>query len=134
MKDVYLGADPVGCCPGEVIPVNNRSFDKLPNPTEEDLQRIDFNRIWEVIKSWDINIPDAYSGYCGATGSHVMIILNALRFKTLKGVETLADINTESTEGKLLIATLGRLSGQPGYANRHPEETLREMVEVAKEF
>lgn len=124
----------VGCGASEATPINHRSFEKLPNPTEEDLQRKDFNMIWEVIKTWDINIPDAYEGYCGATGSHVMVILNALRFKQLNGVATLNDINTDSTEGKLFIATLGRLSAQPGYSKRHPEEILREMVEVAKEF
>jgi len=35
-----------------------------------------FEAIWQVIKSWDINVPEAYGGYCGATGNHVMAILN----------------------------------------------------------
>lgn len=54
--------------------------------------------------------------------------------KELSGVGSLHDINCDSTEGKLLITTLARLSGQPGYSAKHPDETLREMVEVAKEF
>jgi hypothetical protein len=51
----------------------------MPGPTADDLLDPEFNAIWEVIKSWDVNVPDAYDGYCGANGSHVMIILNALR-------------------------------------------------------
>ena len=37
-----------------------------------------FNAVWECIKRWDINVPDAYHGYCGATGNHVYAILKAL--------------------------------------------------------
>lgn len=50
----------------------------MPNPTDE--QRADprFEAIWSVIKSWDVNVPDYYEGYCGANGSHVTLILNAL--------------------------------------------------------
>jgi hypothetical protein len=35
--------------------------------------------IWQAIKRWDINVPGAYRGYCGATGNHVKAILDALR-------------------------------------------------------
>ena len=42
-----------------------------------------FDAIWECIKTWDINVPEAYGGYCGATGSHVQAILNALKEKNL---------------------------------------------------
>jgi hypothetical protein len=38
----------------------------------------EFNAIWETIKRWDINVPDAYGGYCGATGNHVRAILDAI--------------------------------------------------------
>lgn len=37
-----------------------------------------FEAIWECIKQWDINVPGAYGGYCGATGNHVRAILDAL--------------------------------------------------------
>jgi hypothetical protein len=37
-----------------------------------------FNAIWGVIKTWDINVPQVYGGYCGATGNHVRAILDAL--------------------------------------------------------
>jgi len=49
-----------------------------PDPKPEDLKTEDFNSIWNCIKTWDINVPKAYSGYCGATGNHVMAILFAI--------------------------------------------------------
>lgn len=50
-----------------------------PDPTVE-MRLLDprFAAIWECIKSWDINVPEAYSGYCGATGNHVRAIIDAL--------------------------------------------------------
>lgn len=50
-----------------------------PDPAPEELDMAEFNAVWAVIKSWDINVPDVYSGYCGATGNHVRAILDALR-------------------------------------------------------
>jgi hypothetical protein len=52
-----------------------------PDPTEEQLNSYRFNKIWEVIKDWDIAVPTAYNGYCGATGNHVVAIMNALEIK-----------------------------------------------------
>jgi hypothetical protein len=37
-----------------------------------------FLRIWSVIKTWDINVPGAYVGYCGATGNHARAVFDAL--------------------------------------------------------
>lgn len=37
-----------------------------------------FKAIWDEIKEWDVNVPYAYGGYCGATGTHVHAILKAL--------------------------------------------------------
>jgi len=54
-------------------------FNAMPNPTETDLVDPEFEAIWQTIKRWDVNVPDCYAGYCGANGSHVMLILNALR-------------------------------------------------------
>ena len=48
----------------------------MPNPTEADLNDPVFEAIWQVIKSWDIKVPEYYDGYCGGNGSHVMLILN----------------------------------------------------------
>ncbi len=49
-----------------------------PDPTPEQLQTLWFNRIWDAIKTWDINVPEAYEGYCSANGNHVVHILNAI--------------------------------------------------------
>lgn len=49
-----------------------------PNPTKEMLASPQFEAIWRCIKSWDINVPIAHNGYCGATGKHVRAILDAL--------------------------------------------------------
>jgi hypothetical protein len=51
----------------------------MPNPSDYDLESEEFKAIWEVIKSWDISAPKYYNGYCGANGSHVKVILDALR-------------------------------------------------------
>jgi hypothetical protein len=50
-----------------------------PDPTPEMLADPAFEKVWQAIKSWDINVPGAYGGYCGATGNHVRAILDALR-------------------------------------------------------
>lgn len=63
----------------EIYPVDG--FEQTrdwPNPTPEMLSDPKFEAIWQAIKGWDINVPDAYSGYCGATGNHVRAILDAL--------------------------------------------------------
>ncbi len=52
---------------------------EMPTPTDEQMESPEFEAIWQTIKSWDVNVPSCYEGYCGATGSHVAAILNALR-------------------------------------------------------
>jgi len=49
-----------------------------PDPTPEMLETPEFEAVWQCIKRWDINVPDVYAGYCGATGNHVRAILDAL--------------------------------------------------------
>jgi hypothetical protein len=49
-----------------------------PDPTPGMLSDPRFEAIWQAIKEWDINVPRAYAGYCGATGNHVRAILDAL--------------------------------------------------------
>lgn len=51
----------------------------MPNPTDDDLNDPVFNAIFDVIKSWDVNSPQHYHGYCSANGSHAKLILDALR-------------------------------------------------------
>ena len=41
-----------------------------------------FNAIWQVIKSWDVNVPGVYIGYMGATGNHARAILDAVQAVT----------------------------------------------------
>jgi hypothetical protein len=50
-----------------------------PDPTPEMLADPQFEAIWQCIKSWDISVPAAYSGYMGATGNHARAIFDALR-------------------------------------------------------
>jgi hypothetical protein len=52
-----------------------------PDPTPEMLASPEFEVVWQCIKKWDINVPDAYAGYSGATGNHVRAILDALSVK-----------------------------------------------------
>jgi hypothetical protein len=49
-----------------------------PDPTPEMLDDPRFEAVWQCIKRWDINVPEVYSGYMGATGNHVRAILDAL--------------------------------------------------------
>lgn len=51
----------------------------MPNPTLEEVNSPLFNAIWNVIKNWDIGISHHYDGYTGASGSHVKIILDAIK-------------------------------------------------------
>lgn len=55
-----------------------RRLPPMPNPTEAQLDSPEFEAIWRTIKSWDVNVPEHYEGYCGANGSHVALILDAL--------------------------------------------------------
>jgi hypothetical protein len=50
-----------------------------PNPKKSMINTPEFEAIWQCIKHWDINVPEAYSGYSGATGNHVRAILDALK-------------------------------------------------------
>ena len=49
------------------------------DPTPEELANPMWNDIWNVIKSWDVNVPNAYQGYMGANGNHVSMIYRAIR-------------------------------------------------------
>lgn len=61
---------------------------------EEIPQRVilspEFSAIWDEIKTWDVNIPTEYGGYCGATGTHVYAILKALANRGLIKLPTQA--------------------------------------------
>lgn len=49
-----------------------------PDPTPEMLDDPIFTVIWGVIKTWNINVPAVYEGYCGATGNHARAIFDAV--------------------------------------------------------
>ena len=49
-----------------------------PDPPQELLESPAFEAVWQAIKTWDIAVPGAYHGYCGATGNHVRAILDAM--------------------------------------------------------
>ena len=53
-----------------------------PDPDAAMLDTPEFEAVWQAIKSWDISVPGAYSGYCGATGNHVRAILDAFKCVT----------------------------------------------------
>lgn len=63
-------------------PANPRPW---PDPTPEMLASPEFESVWQCIKRWDINVPDAYAGYCGATGNHVRTILDAVSAANREG-------------------------------------------------
>lgn len=50
-----------------------------PDPSPEMVASPDFEKVWQCVKHWDINVPEVYAGYCGATGNHVRAILDALK-------------------------------------------------------
>ncbi len=80
------------------------SEEAWPDPTLEMLNSREFEAIWQTIKTWDINVPAAYGGYCGATGNHVRAILDALdRFAAQHSTGT-PDINPPEIEDFIIGA------------------------------
>jgi len=63
----------------EVISSNSIERRDMPSPTKEEMDSDEFNAIWDIIKQWDINVPDYYNGYAGGNGSHVKLILDSLK-------------------------------------------------------
>jgi hypothetical protein len=51
----------------------------IPSPSPEEINSKLFESIWKVIKNWDINVTEYYTGYCGGNGSHVKLILDELK-------------------------------------------------------
>ena len=74
----------------------------LPNPSQAMLNgdRL-FDAIYSVIKSWDVNVPEFYQGYCGANGSHATLIYDAIK-----------DVIESRTETEKLLARASRLREQ----------------------
>lgn len=51
----------------------------MPSPSADEMQTELFNQIFEVIKDWDINVPEYYSGYTSGNGSHVKLLLDVIK-------------------------------------------------------
>jgi hypothetical protein len=67
--------------PLEIADAERKEMSKnnWPDPSPEMLNGdLLFDAIWGVIKSWDINVPAVYSGYCGASGNHARAIRDAI--------------------------------------------------------
>jgi hypothetical protein len=63
---------------------NKRKARLFRDPLPYELDLPEFNAVWDCIKKWDIGLPhDVVDGdhqlYSGATGNHVVAILDALR-------------------------------------------------------
>lgn len=78
-----LTAQPCPDCAAPASPVSTveqgETPQQMPDPTQADLGDPVFEAIWQIIKAWDVNAPAYYAGYCGANGSHVKLILDAIR-------------------------------------------------------
>jgi hypothetical protein len=59
-------------------PINYQLIRNWPDPDPQMRASPEFEAIWQCIKTWDINVPNAYDGYCGAEGNRVRAILEAL--------------------------------------------------------
>ena len=64
---------------------------RMLNPTEQELKDPIFKAIWSITKTWDLNVPQYYDGYCGMNGSHVVLISRAIRNL---GVQALYNLQT----------------------------------------
>jgi hypothetical protein len=63
------------CVPAESAPAPTEG--DYPDPLPSDLERPEFEAVWQAIKGWDIQRSPG-QGYAGATGNDVMHILKAL--------------------------------------------------------
>ena len=48
--------------------------------------------------------------------------------------QSISDIDTRMPAGRVLIASLSRITTLPGYTDKTPDETLSEMVKVAEDI
>jgi ribosomal protein L40E len=62
----------------------------MPDPTPEMLKDPVWNAIYDTIKSWDVNVPEFYNGYCGANGSHATLIYQAVQKATFDSIAKLS--------------------------------------------
>lgn len=78
----------------DVIPPRN-----LRDPNPDEVETPEFNAIWDVIKKWDIStgLDKDHMGnhlYSGATGNHVVAILDSLKVACLKQIIKITEQKT----------------------------------------
>lgn len=72
--------------PGEMesFPEGMDKFPELRDPLPEELETPEFNAVWDLIKHWDIGLPqditkNGHQLYAHATGNCVVAILDVLK-------------------------------------------------------
>jgi len=60
---------------------NDEDKIELPDPTPEMMKSLEFNAIWDLVKTWSICVPGVGGNgvYDTATGNHVRAIIDAIR-------------------------------------------------------
>lgn len=79
-----------------------------PDPTKAMLATPEFNAIWNVVRTWDVNVPHAYIGYCAATGNHARAIYDAL-FTTV-GPSSAEELAREWLAAEIITWTDARIA------------------------
>jgi hypothetical protein len=105
-------------------PIKEATNKQMPNPSEVEVNSGLFKKIWAVMKSWDVNAPEYYSGYCGANGSHVKLILDAIEAAPV--LERIKELEAELEHCSWAYQDIGKLS--------HAEIAKRdEVIKVMRE-
>lgn len=99
------------------------------SPSEEMQMHPLFEAVRLAIKGWDINVPDAYSGYCGANGNHVKAIVDAVMVVMLqrRGADKMLPRSALEIEFEIMRAR----SKFPG-PNNNFAALVEEVGELAK--
>ena len=95
-----------------------------PGPTEAMLASPQFDAVWQCIRTWDVAVPDAYTGSCGATGNHVRAILDALAPFLVR----LDQVTLRPDPASVLVVTLP--AGQTDDSYDQIAASLREVFKV----
>jgi len=56
----------------------NTGITGMPSPSRDEIESELFEVIFNLIKDWDINASEYYSGYTSGNGSHVKLILDKI--------------------------------------------------------
>jgi hypothetical protein len=63
-----------------VIPASTHrnKYKEKPSPSEDDLKNPLFEPLFQLIKNWDIRVPEYDALYSSGNGSHVKMIMDAI--------------------------------------------------------